>query len=326
MERELARLAEEACDDVAVSEIEDREEYAATLVDIAHAAAADGGVLNWRIISMAKDSNVARRVNRILEAGLQASKPFGRVACVMLFACGLPVIYLSAAVKLLDHASVPASPVETVRQPIPEAPKSSVRLIAQASPNQPRSPAPQAPPITMCIVIDNSGNMRTKREGVKAAALALMRASKPGDEVCLVDFNDETYLDLDFTGDITEMEEALLHIEARGGKAMRDAVRMSLDQVRQAAHNDRKVIVLVTEGNDSASSVSQEQLLSEVRNSGVRVYTIGLVGEDDPPRAGAARLALGQLAEASGGMAWYPRDLAEVESISPQIAAEVRKQ
>jgi len=326
MERELARLAEEACDDVAVSEIEDREEYAATLVDIAHAAAADGGVLNWRIISMAKDSNVARRVNRILEASMRASKPFGRVACVMLFACGLPVIYLSAAVKLLDHASVPASPVETVRQPILEAPKSSVRLIAQASPNQPRSPAPQAPPITMCIVIDNSGNMRTKREGVKAAALALMRASKPGDEVCLVDFNDETYLDLDFTGDITEMEEALLHIEARGGKAMRDAVRMSLDQVRQAAHNDRKVIVLVTEGNDSASSVSQEQLLSEVRNSGVRVYTIGLVGEDDPPRAGAARLALGQLAEASGGMAWYPRDLAEVESISPQIAAEVRKQ
>jgi hypothetical protein len=87
IERELARLAEEACDDVALSEIEDREEYAATLVDIAHAAAADGGVLNWRVISMATESNVIRRVNRILSRGLQVPKPFGRLAWVTRAAC-----------------------------------------------------------------------------------------------------------------------------------------------------------------------------------------------------------------------------------------------
>ena len=178
----------------------------------------------------------------------------------------------------------------------------------------------------MCILIDNSGSMRDKREAVKAAALALMQASRPRDEVCLVDFNDETYLDLEFTGDIGEMEGALARFDSRGGKAMRDAVRMSVDHVQQAAHNDRKIIVLVTEGNDTASTVSQEQLLSQVGNSGVRVYSIGLVGEDDPRRAGTAKLALGQLAEASGGMTYYPRDLAEVESIAPEIANEVRKQ
>ena len=120
MERELARLAEEACDDVALSEM-DGEQYAATLVDIAHAAAADGGVLNWRVISMAKESNVMRRVNRILNRGLQVPKPFGRLAWVTLFACSLPVIYLSAAVKLapanrdstvLEHAAIPARPAE----------------------------------------------------------------------------------------------------------------------------------------------------------------------------------------------------------------------
>ncbi len=125
MKRELARLAEEACDDVALSETEDREEYAATLVDIAHAAAADGGVLNWRVISMAKESNVIRRVNRILNRRPQVPKPFGRLAWVTLFACGLPVIYLSAAVKLasanqdsavLEHTAVPR-PTEGARQP-----------------------------------------------------------------------------------------------------------------------------------------------------------------------------------------------------------------
>jgi Mg-chelatase subunit ChlD len=346
MERELARLAEEACDDVALSEMEDGEEYAATLVDIAHAAAAAGGVLNWRVISMAKESNVIRRVNRILNRRLQVPKPFGRLAWVTLFACSLPVIYLSAAVKLasanrgstvLKHAELPARPAEEARQPLLPEQKSSMSLIAQAAPNQPVRPAPpvtqsrgEDPPIAICILIDNSGSMRDKRAGVKAAALALVKASKPHDEVCIVDFNDEAFIDLphgeDFTSDIKKMEEALTHIDSRGGTAMRDAMQMSIDHVEQTAHNDRKVLVLVTEGNDTSSTVTQEQLLGKVKNSRVLVYCIGLLNEDDPGQAGAARLALGQLAEASGGLVYYPKDLAEVESISPEIANKVRKQ
>jgi hypothetical protein len=121
------------------------------------------------------------------------------------------------------------------------------------------------------------------------------------------------------------MKEALTHIEARGGKAMRDAVRMSIDRMEQAAPGSRKVLVLITEGNDSSSTVSQEQLLTRVRSSGVPVYCIGLVNGDGLVRAGAARLALRQLAEASGGRVYYPDDLAQVESISPAIAAAVRK-
>ncbi len=112
----------------------------------------------------------------------------------------------------------------------------------------------------MCILIDSSGSMWGKRAGVKAAALALIKASKPRDEVCIVDFNDEVFNGLphgeDFTSDITEMEETLSHIEARGGKAMRDAIRMAIDQLEHTAHNNRKVLALVTEGNDSASTVT----------------------------------------------------------------------
>jgi len=334
LERELARLAEEACDDVALSEMEDREEYAATLVDIARAAAAGGGVVNWRVISMA-ESKAIRRVNRILEARFAVPKRFGRLAWMTLFACSLPVIYLSAAAKL---ARVNRASIVWVHALVAEQ-KSSVKLIAQA--NQPGRPAPpltpplissrrEDPPMTICILIDSSGSMLNKREGVKAAALALVRASQPRDEVCIVNFNDEAFNGLphgeDFTSDTREMEEALTHIESRGGKAMRNAIRMSIDQMKQTAHNDRKVIVLVTEGNDNASTVRQEQLLSEVRNSGVRIYSIGLTGEDEPSRAASARLALGQLAEASGGLNYYPRDLAEVESIAPEIAHEIRKQ
>ncbi len=161
----------------------------------------------------------------------------------------------------------------------------------------------------MCILIDNSGSMREKRATVKAAALALMKASKPHDEVCVVDFNDETFVDKAFTNGINEMEDALTHIDSRGGSAMRDAIRMSIDHVKQTAHNDRKVLVLVTDGNDTSSTVTQEQLLGTVKNSGVLIYCIGLLNEDDPGQAEAARLALGQLAEASGGLDYYPRML-----------------
>jgi beta-lactamase regulating signal transducer with metallopeptidase domain/Mg-chelatase subunit ChlD len=345
MERELARLAEEACDDLALSEIEDREEYAATLVDIAHAAAADGGVLNWRVISMATESNVIRRVNRILTRGLQAPKPIGRLAWVILLACSLPVIYLSAVVRLasanrdsivLEHAAVPTRPAEGARQTLLPEQKPLMRVTAQATPNQPIRPAPplspsrrEDPRITMCILIDNSGSMRDKRARVKAAALALVRASKPHDEVCIVDFNDEAFNDLpngkDFTSDAKEMKEALTRIDSRGGSAVRDAVWMSIDHVEQKAHNDRRVLVLVTDGDDTSSTVTQEQLLGKVKKSGVLIYCIGSPNEADLGQAGAARRALGQLAEVSGGVNYYPKDLADVESISGGILDEVRK-
>jgi hypothetical protein len=264
MERELARLAEEACDDAALSQTGNREEYAATLVDIARAAAAGGAVLNWQV-SMARDSNVTQRVNRILAARLPLPKPFGRLACVTLFACSMPVIYLCAAVQL-----APATPhsIAPRHAAVPEHPReapSAASLIAQATPDRSLQPAPQPSPkrredspITLCIVIDNSGSMRAKQPGVKAAALALVKASRPQDEVCIVNFNDEAFLDLAFTSDIGKMQETLTHYESRGGKAMRDAVGMSIDHMERVGHNARKVVVLVTDGYDSASTLTQE--------------------------------------------------------------------
>ena len=96
-------------------------------------------------------------------------------------------------------------------------------------------------------------------------------------------------------------------------------------KLNRTAHNDRKILVLVTDGNDSSSTITREQLLVKVKTSGARVYSIGLLNEGDPSQA-AARLALERLAEASGGRAYYPKDLAELGSISQEIANGVRKQ
>ena len=83
-------------------------------------------------------------------------------------------------------------------------------------------------PVSLGIIIDSSGSMRPKREGVESAALTLVRDSNKADEVFIVNFNDEPYLDADFTSNIEEMKKGLAKIDSRGGTAMRDAIRVSI--------------------------------------------------------------------------------------------------
>lgn len=337
IDRELARLAEEACDDLALSETKDKEEYAATLVEIARAASAGGGVLGWPVISMATGSNVTRRVNRILKRTFQATKPFGRSTWAALFVSGVPVIYLSAAVSLaparpnsmtLKHAVISNRRAEELQEH-----KSRTGPLSDVASNQnpkssmlPLRPQSEDPPLATCILLDTSGSMYERRAEVIAAALALVEAALPHDEFCILSFDDEVFNtlpnDKDFTSNIEEIRESVSRIDARGGKAMRDAVQTGIDHLGLTTRNERKVLVLITEGCDTSSKVTQQQLLEKVKSSHVPVYGIGLLSENDPQRQDAARLALGELADASGGLALYPKNAADVESVARQIANE----
>src|SRR3984957_7113771 len=103
-------------------------------------------------------------------------------------------------------------------------------------------------PVSMGIIIDNSGSMRDKSARVAAAALDLVRASNPQDEVFVVNFNDDAYLDQGLTSDVKKLEEALDRFATKGGTAMRDAVSMSIDYVKDKGRKDKKVLVIVTDG------------------------------------------------------------------------------
>jgi len=185
-------------------------------------------------------------------------------------------------------------------------------------------------PVSMGLIIDNSGSMRDKRAKVEAAALALVKASNPDDEVFIVNFNDEAFLDnphgKDFTSDIQEMEDALTRIDSRGGTAMRDAIRMSIDHVKEKAHKDKKVLVVVTDGNDNSSVVSLEDLVKAAQQSEVLIYTVGLLTDEERREAKRAQKAMEALAEATGGETFFPRDVSEVERIANQVAHDIRNQ
>ena len=177
-------------------------------------------------------------------------------------------------------------------------------------------------PVSMGLIIDNSGSMRDKRTKVEAAALTLVKDSNPDDEVFIVNFNDEAFLDNPhgkaFTNDIKEMEEALTRIDSRGGTAMRDAIRMSIDHVKEKAHKDKKVLVVVTDGNDNASVVSLENLVKASQQSEVLLYGVGLLGEEERREAQRAQRALKALGTATGGEVFFPKDAGEVEKIAHQ--------
>ena len=182
-------------------------------------------------------------------------------------------------------------------------------------------------PVSLGLIVDNSGSMRDKREKVKDASLVLVKESNPHDEVFVVNFNDEAYLDTkDFTSDIKEMEEALSKIDSRGGTAMRDAIRMSIDHMKEKAKKDKRVLVAVTDGNDNASLISLENLVKAAQQSEVLIYTMGLLSEEEGREAKRAERALKALAQATGGEAYFPKDVDDVERIAHQVARDVRNQ
>jgi Ca-activated chloride channel homolog len=180
-------------------------------------------------------------------------------------------------------------------------------------------------PVAMGIVIDNSGSMREKRSKVNQAALNLVRSSNPRDEVFIVNFNDEQYLDQDFTHDLLKLKEALEKIDARGGTALYDAVVASGDHLKQNARLEKKVIFLVTDGEDNASSETLEQAVKQLQlEGGPSVYAIGILGDEDHPKR--AKKALQIIADRTGGIAFFPKTLDEVDNISRTIANDIRNQ
>jgi VWFA-related protein len=188
-------------------------------------------------------------------------------------------------------------------------------------------------PVSMGLVIDSSASMRNsnKRAGVEAAAMALIQNSNKDDEVFVIHFNDETYFDnpggKDFLTRPEEMKEALGRTEPSGGTAMRDAVQLAINWMKKA-HKEKKVLVVVTDGEDNASDQdnSLENVVRSARQNEVLIYSVGLLSEEDHKAAANAKHQLSELSDATGGEAFYPKEVSEVNQIANQVASDIRSQ
>jgi VWFA-related protein len=184
-------------------------------------------------------------------------------------------------------------------------------------------------PVSIGLLIDSSGSMYDKRDAVDKAALDLIRLSNPQDEEFLVDFSSEAFIDQDFTSSIDKLQQGLGYIKSSGGTAAYDALVASADYLAKNARNPKQVLIVVTDGEDNASSATLEQAIRRIQDlDGPVIYCIGLLfGEDtDRREARHARSVLEQISEQTGGLAYFPKSLKEVDGIAAEVAADIRTQ
>jgi VWFA-related protein len=184
-------------------------------------------------------------------------------------------------------------------------------------------------PVSIALVVDNSGSMSRKRPSVNKSALDLIEASNPQDEAFVVNFSDEAFIDQEFTADVSKLREGLSHIESRGGTALYDAVVASADKLVADAKRPKQVLILITDGEDNASTLNLEQTIRRVQQlSGPVIYSIGLLFGDEMSHSEVrhARRALEMLSTETGGIAFFPKSIEQIDQIAAEVARDIRNQ
>ncbi len=184
-------------------------------------------------------------------------------------------------------------------------------------------------PVSLGILIDSSGSMYDKRAAVEQASLDLVKLSNQEDEAFVVDFSWEAFIDQDFTSDINKLQQGLGYIKSSGGTAMYDALVASADYLSKNAKRPKQVLLIITDGEDNASSATLEQAIRRIQDlDGPMIYCVGLLFGDDTDKREArhARRVLETLSEQTGGVAYFPKSLKEVDAIAAEVAQDIRTQ
>jgi Ca-activated chloride channel homolog len=179
-------------------------------------------------------------------------------------------------------------------------------------------------PVSVGLLIDNSGSMRSIRSAVETAALTFADASNPDDELFVINFADRPRLDVPFTSDRATLEAGIRRVDAVGGTAMRDAVDEAERYLRDHGKRDRRALLIITDGNDNESTISLDRVMQAAQQRDVVVYAIGLFGHAEGTKA--ARAALDRLAERTGGMAYYPSGVDTIDAVARDLAHQIRSQ
>jgi Ca-activated chloride channel homolog len=181
-------------------------------------------------------------------------------------------------------------------------------------------------PVSLGVIIDKSASMTPRRAQVAEAALKLVQASNKQDEVFIMTFNDKPALVQDFTHDVGKLESVLKKIDSTGATAMRDALLLGIDHMKRLATNDKKALLVVTDGEDNSSLTSHDRIVRAAQQAGVLIYAIGLLTDETERSAAVAKRDLDALTFATGGEVFYPKELSEVDAIAEHVAKDLRNQ
>jgi Ca-activated chloride channel homolog len=227
----------------------------------------------------------------------------------------------------VDEVLLDCTVIDEKGQPVTDLTRNDFRVWEDDVPQTLSSFRHQDAPVSIGILIDNSGSMRDKRVAVNAAAIDLLKESNRQDSAFVVNFSDRAFLDQGFTSDLVALNRGLSRFDSSGTTALYDAVAASADMLSKYAKLPKQVLVIVSDGADNASRLDLQQAVRHVQNlGGPVVYTIGLLYDADQKEYERARTALATLSEETGGVAYFPQSLDEVNKIASDVAQDIREQ
>ena len=224
--------------------------------------------------------------------------------------------------------------VDSANKPIMDLTQDQFQIFEDKVPQKVEFFTKEQVPVSLVFTIDTSGSMRSKLDTVIKASTNLIKASRSGDEVAVIEFKEEPVLLEEFTNDINDAVYALEGMVARSQTAMLDALYLSADYAHKEGKNRRKAVVIVTDGEDKDSQYKMEEVIDHLREADVQIYLIGFTKDleksggwvfSKSPQEKAEGL-LNKLASETGGRAFFPRELSEVHTIAQQISTDLRTQ
>ncbi len=233
-----------------------------------------------------------------------------------------PTVFRSDTRLVVLHATV----VNQQGGLITNLPQTAFRVLENGADQQIKVFRREDAPVSIGLVIDDSGSMIGRRDKVAAAGLGFVRTSHPENEVFVLHFNEKNYLDTDFTNDTARLERGLTTFDSRGTTAMRDAVRLAITHLERRGREDKKVLLIVSDGEDNSSETNQDYLVKMTQQAGIIIYPIGLLHETDDEKAQKARRELEALARATGGQAYFLNSVEEIDRTVREIAHYIRNQ
>jgi len=227
----------------------------------------------------------------------------------------------------VDEVLLSCAVVDDQGRPVLDLTKNDFRIWEDGVPQVARSFLHQDLPVSMGVLVDNSGSMRDKRMAVTMAVMKLLRESNPKDSAFIVNFSDRAYLDQGFTSDLEALNRGLSRFDTKGTTALYDAVAASAEELSKNAKQAKQVLLIITDGADNASRLDLNQAIRRVKNlGGPVVYAVGLLYDAEPQEVRRSHEALEILSRETGGVSYFPRSIDEVDHIAEEVAQDIRNQ
>lgn len=182
-------------------------------------------------------------------------------------------------------------------------------------------------PVSLGIIFDVSGSMKGKLDRARESLKAFIQTSHSDDDFFLVGFNQRANLISEFSDGDT-LANKLTLVDARGQTALYDAAYLGIEKVKQGRHN-RHAILMISDGQDNSSRYTYGELRKLLKEAGVQIYSIGIVelgGGAGGSLDMQGQAILEEIAQVTGGKAFFPRSAAELEDATTRIALELRHQ